>query len=94
MVESTSERFHMQRRALSVALFASSGLLAACTSPRDRARADSAQALAAQEGLLVQKLTSQRDSVSRVLGDADDFIGKIDGSISRVKGLSRRVPAA
>jgi hypothetical protein len=80
----------MQRRLSSVAFVAVSGLLAACTSPRERARADSAQALAAQEGLLVQKLTSQRDSVSRVLGDADDFIGKIDSSISRVKGLPAR----
>ena len=80
----------MQRRWLSVTVFASIGLLADCTSPRERARADSAQALAAQEGLLVQKLTAQRDSVSRVLGDADDFIGKVDSSISRVKGLGPR----
>jgi hypothetical protein len=78
----------MQRRLLSVAMFAVSGVVVVgCTSPRERARADSAQALATQEGLLVQTLTAQRDSVSRVLGDADDFIGKIDGSISRVKGL-------
>ena len=36
----------------------------------------------------MQQLTAQRDSVSRVLGDADAFIGKIDSSISRVKGLA------
>ena len=63
------------------------GLVAGCTSARDRARADSAQALVVQQGQLMQKLTAQRDSVSRVLGDADAFIGKIDSSISRVKGL-------
>ena len=62
--------------------------------PRDRARADSAQALVAQQGQLMQKLTAQRDSVSRVLGDADAFIGKIDSSISRVKGLPGRSRAA
>jgi regulator of replication initiation timing len=59
----------------------------ACTSPRDRARADSATALAAQQRVMMEKLAAQRDSVSRVLGDADSFIGQIDKSISRVKGL-------
>jgi len=60
---------------------------AACSSPRDKARADSAQALAAQQRVLMDKLTSQRDSVSQLLGDANVFIGHIDKSISRVKGL-------
>lgn len=60
----------------------------ACTSPRDRARADSAQALAAEQKTMMEKLVAQRDSVSRVLGDADAFIGEIDKSVSRVKGLS------
>lgn len=59
----------------------------ACSSPRDRARADSATALAAQQKVMMEKLVAQRDSVSRVLGDADSFIGQIDKSISRVKGL-------
>src|ERR1051325_4343943 len=67
-------------------------LSVACSSPgeraRDRARADSAVALAAPPRLLMDKLTSQRDSVSRVLGDANMFIGRIDSSISRVKGLA------
>jgi hypothetical protein len=62
-------------------------LFAACTSQRDRMRADSVQALVVQQAVLMEKLTAQRDSVSRVLGDADSFIGKIDSSISRVKGL-------
>jgi regulator of replication initiation timing len=60
----------------------------ACTSPRDRARADSAQALASQQKVMMGQLVAQRDSVARVLGDADTFIGQIDKSISRVKGLS------
>ncbi len=62
-------------------------LPAACTSPRDRARADSAQALASRQQVLMDKLTAQRDSVSHVLSDANTFIGQIDSSISRVKGL-------
>jgi cytolysin (calcineurin-like family phosphatase) len=77
----------MQSRLLTVGLLALGGLAAGCTSPRERARADSVQVLVAQQGALVQRLTAQRDSVSRVLGDADAFIGKIDSSISRVKGL-------
>jgi regulator of replication initiation timing len=63
----------------------------ACSSPRDRARADSAQALATQQRVLMDKLSAQRDSVSLVLADANLFITKIDNSISRVKGLQ---PAA
>jgi regulator of replication initiation timing len=59
----------------------------ACMSPRDRARFDSAQALAARQQILMDKLTAQRDSVSHVLSDASTFIGQIDSSISRVKGL-------
>jgi regulator of replication initiation timing len=63
----------------------------ACSSPRDRARADSAQALASQQRVLMDKLSAQRDSVSLVLADANLFITKIDNSISHVKGLQ---PAA
>jgi regulator of replication initiation timing len=66
-------------------------LAVACSSPRDRARADSAQALATQQRVLMDKLSAQRDSVSLVLADANLFITKIDNSISRVKGLQ---PAA
>ena len=80
----------MQPRFSSVAVLAAGVLIVGCTSPKERARADSAQALATQEGLLVQQLTAQRDSVARVLGDADDFIGKIDNSVSRVKGLGAK----
>jgi len=36
----------------------------------------------------MDKLSAQRDSVSQLLGDANVFIGHIDKSISRVKGLS------
>ena len=60
----------------------------ACSSPRDKARADSAQALVSQQRVLMDKLSAQRDSVSQLLGDANVFIGHIDKSISRVKGLS------
>jgi hypothetical protein len=84
----------MRSPLFSLGLCAIGGLIVGCTSPRERARADSVQTLVAQQGQLLQKLTAQRDSVSRVLGDADTFIGKIDSSISRVKGLPGRSRAA
>lgn len=62
-------------------------LTVGCMSPRDRARADSVSVLVAQQGKMLATLRAQRDSVSRVLGDADAFVGKIDSSIARVKGL-------
>ena len=53
----------------------------------ERQRADSAQALVTQQRTLLGKLSSERDSVSQTLADANLFIGRIDSSISRVKGL-------
>lgn len=77
----------MQSRPFVLGLCVFGALTAGCVSPRERARADSLQTLSAQQVQLMQKLTAQRDSVSKVLGDADSFIGRIDSSISRVKGL-------
>lgn len=60
---------------------------AACTDTHDRVRADSTQALVTQQRVLLGKLSAERDSVSQTLADANLFIGRIDSSISRVKGL-------
>lgn len=89
-------RSHMRIRLSAVGLWVLGGGLvtAGCTSPRDRERADSVRALVEQQGQLLVKLTAQRDSVSHVLGDADAFIGRIDSSISRVKGLPARSRSA
>lgn len=76
---------HTRMSALGLWLLGVSAL--ACSTSRDRARADSVQAVVAQQGQLMNTLTAQRDSVSQLLGDADAFIGHIDSSISRVKGL-------
>jgi len=70
---------------LALALFAT-----ACMSPRDRARADSAQLLAKRQQVLMEQLVAQRDSVVRVVSEADGFISRIDSSISRVKGLGTK----
>jgi flagellar biosynthesis chaperone FliJ len=83
----------MRSRLTSLGLCVLGALVVGCTSARDRARADSAQALVMQQGQLMARLTAQRDSVSHLLGDADSFIGKIDSSISRVKGLPAKSKA-
>jgi hypothetical protein len=77
----------MQRPTRSIFLPVLAGLVAGCTSQYDRAFTDSMQVVVAHQGRLMEQLNAQRDSVSRVLGEADAFIGKIDSSISRVKGL-------
>jgi hypothetical protein len=84
----------MRRRSFSVGLVLLGTTALACTSSRDRARADSVAALNQQQGLLLATLTAQRDSIAHVVGEADDFIGKIDSSISRVKGLPRSTRSA
>src|SRR5262249_9406155 len=75
---------------VSLGLLVVGALAVGCTSAKERARADSAQALVVQQRDLMAKLTAQRDSVSHVLSDANVFVGKIDSSISRVKGLPAR----
>jgi vacuolar-type H+-ATPase subunit I/STV1 len=64
-------------------------LALACTSAKEKARADTAQALAAQQKVLMAKLEAQKDSLTQVVGDADSFIAKIDSQVSRVKGLPK-----
>jgi hypothetical protein len=85
----------MRRPLFSLGLCVIGGLVVGCTSPKERARADSLQALSTQQTQLMTQLSAQRDSISKVLWDADAFIGKIDSSISRVKGLpAKSGPAA
>jgi vacuolar-type H+-ATPase subunit I/STV1 len=61
----------------------------ACTSAKEKARADSVQALANQQKDLMARLEAQKDSLSKVVGDADDFIAKVDSTVSKVKGLPK-----
>ena len=64
-------------------------LAVGCTSAKERARADSVQALASQQKVLMAKLEAQKDSLSQVVGDADSFIAKVDSTVSKVKGLPK-----
>jgi hypothetical protein len=64
--------------------------LAACGPSKEHARADSVAALAAsQQVRLSAQLTAQKDSLVHVVLAADDFIMKIDSSVSRVVGKKK-----
>lgn len=61
-------------------------VLGAC-GRRDAARADSLQVLKSRQDSLMTKLAAQKDSLTGVVIDADQFIAKVDSQISTVKGL-------
>ena len=77
------------RRLSSLAIVAAAGL-AACGPSKEHARADSATAAAASEqARLATQLAAQKDSLTRVVLQADEFIVHIDSTISKVKGLPK-----
>jgi len=64
--------------------------LVACGPTPEHKRADSAAAIATeQQTLLASTLAAQKDSLTRVVLQADDFILQVDKSMSRVKGLPK-----
>ena len=70
------------------------GASAACTDRASRARADSLQAVTQEQLALTTQLSAQKDSLSAVIFEADDFITKIDSQIKTVKGLPKSKRAA
>jgi hypothetical protein len=77
----------MKTRFLSLATMAVAGV-AACGPSKEHSREDSAVARTATEQTrLATQLAAQKDSLTRVVLQADDFIMHIDSSISRVKGM-------
>ena len=74
--------------------FSSLALLAAtavgCTDRKEAARADSLQAVSAEQSRLAFQLSAQKDSLTTVVLDADAFIARIDSQVSRVKGLPKK----
>ena len=68
--------------------------LAACVPSPEHKRADSAAAVAATAAVdsqshLATQLAAQKDSLTRIVLQADDFIMQVDKSMSRVKGLPK-----
>ena len=62
--------------------------VAACDSEAV-ARGDSLQATLTEQLTLTDQLSAQKDSLMRVVLDADAFIGEMDSTIRTVRGLSR-----
>ena len=69
-------------RLLSIALLA-----VACVSPKEKARTDSLRGITVEELELTTTLSAQKDSLTRIIFDADNFIMSIDSQIRTVKGL-------
>jgi hypothetical protein len=68
--------------------------LASCTDRAAMARTDSLQTELSSKEQLSAQLASQKDSLTRIVLDADAFIGQMDSAISTVKGLPRTKRAA
>jgi hypothetical protein len=81
----TYNTFHP--RLLAVALILP---LAACKDKASIARADTLETRLTQQQALANQLSSQKDSLTRVVLDADAFLGQMDSAISTVRGLPRK----
>jgi hypothetical protein len=70
-------------------------LATACVSKREKARNDSLAAITREQLELTTALSAQKDSLTRIIFDADHFIMSIDSQIRTVKGLpaGKRVKA-
>ena len=68
--------------------------VASCGPSKEHAHADSLAATAATEqARLATQLAAQKESLTRVVLQADDFIMRIDSSVSRVAGKKKGKPA-
>ena len=71
-------------------IVASAIVLGGCAPSAEHQLADSTSvALSTQRAQLATRLSAQKDSLTRVVLQADDFIMHIDSSVASVKGLSR-----
>lgn len=73
-------------RILSVALLAAS--VAACDK-KAVARGDSLQTALSDQSRLASQLQAQKDSLTRVVVDADAFISQMDSAVSTVRGMPK-----
>lgn len=71
-------------------LIGASASIAACGPNAEHQRADSAAvSLSTSRAQLATRLASQKDSLTRLVLQADDFIMRIDSSVSSVKGMPK-----
>ena len=63
--------------------------VAACKDKAALARGDSLQTQLSESQMLSNQLNSQKDSLTRVVLDADAFLGQMDSAIKAVRGLPK-----
>jgi regulator of replication initiation timing len=73
-----------------LALFAITASVAAGCDNGRKARQDSLLVVQNQQIELMSQLSAQKDSLTKVILDADDFISKVDSKISSVKGIGAK----
>ncbi|MDQ3951001.1 MAG: hypothetical protein M3282_11750 [Gemmatimonadota bacterium] len=73
-----------------LAIVATTALVAVACDNGRAAREDSLRVVQSQQLQLMGQLSAQKDSLTRVILDADDFIAKIDSKVSSVKGVGGR----
>jgi hypothetical protein len=77
----------MTMRYLAIAIAAAS--LTACEDKGLIARADTLETRLTEQQALANQLAEQKDSLTRVVLDADAFLGQMDSAINTVRGLPR-----
>lgn len=74
-------------RIQALAVIATSAVIAVACDGGRAAREDSLRVVQTQQLQLMNQLSAQKDSLTKVILDADDFISKVDSKISSVKGI-------
>ncbi len=74
-------------RIQALAVIATTAVIAVACDNGRAAREDSLRVVQSQQLQLMGQLSAQKDSLTKVILDADDFISKVDGKISSVKGI-------
>jgi regulator of replication initiation timing len=74
-------------RLQTLAIVATTALVAVACDNGRAAREDSLRVVQSQQLQLMGQLSAQKDSLTRVILDADEFIAKIDSKVSSVKGV-------
>src|SRR2546422_8836678 len=69
------------------------GSVVACDT-KSASRADSLRDVATQQQALATTLSAQKDSLTRVVLDADEFLSQMDSAVRTVKGLPRKARRA
>jgi regulator of replication initiation timing len=74
-------------RLQALAIVATSALVAVACDNGRAAREDSLRVVQSQQLQLMGQLSAQKDSLTKVILDADEFIAKVDSKVSSVKGV-------